>query len=128
MQKIFKAFTVVAALLAAIGISRPVPAAADTSSAIISAAGMIVGALLIDSNNHPYYVRDNRRYYVTQDEASYYRSHHRVVQRQAWVPEEEYPVRRNAGYSVPQRQHAMNNDQGHNGQDNGDRYQGDQRH
>ena len=55
----------------------------------------IVGALLIDANNRPYYVKNNRRYYVTQPEAQYYRSHHHVVQRRAYVPEQEYPVARN---------------------------------
>jgi len=74
----------------------PQPAVADTASTIAIAAGAaaIVGALLIDNNNRPYYVRDNRRYYVTQNEAQYYRAHHHMVQRQAWVPEREYPVAR----------------------------------
>jgi hypothetical protein len=39
-------------------------------------------------------VRDNHRYYVSQNEAQYYRGHHRMVQRQAYVPEREYPVAR----------------------------------
>lgn len=73
------------------------PAKADTTSTVLIAAGAaaIVGALLYDGNNHPYYVRDNHRYYVTQDEAQYYRGHHQLQQRQAWVPEREYPVARN---------------------------------
>jgi hypothetical protein len=29
------------------------------------------------------------------------RAHHKTVQRQAWVPENEYPVKRNAGYNIP---------------------------
>jgi hypothetical protein len=75
----------------------PAPAKADTTSTVLIAAGAaaIVGALLYDGNNHPYYVRDNRRYYVTQDEAQYYRGHHQMQQRQAYVPEREYPVARN---------------------------------
>lgn len=74
----------------------PVVAKADTAStaAIVAGAAAIVGALVYDSNNHPYYVRNNRRYYVTQQEAQYYRSRHRGVQRNAWVPEPEYPVAR----------------------------------
>ena len=74
----------------------PLAARADTAStaAIVAGAAAIVGALLIDSSGHPYYVRDNHRYYVTSGEAQYYRSPHHVVQRQAWVPEQEYPVAR----------------------------------
>jgi hypothetical protein len=73
------------------------PAKADTAStaAIVAGAAAIVGALLIDNNNRPYYVNGGRRYYVTQSEASYWRQHHRVVQRRAYVPEQEYPVARN---------------------------------
>jgi hypothetical protein len=93
----FKGLAVGTALVAAITISLPRPAQADTTSTALFAVGAaaIVGALLYDGNNRPYYVNNNRRYYVTQGEASYYRSHHRVVQRQAWVPENEYPVQRN---------------------------------
>jgi hypothetical protein len=93
------------ALVAAATVSAPRPAQADTTSTalIIAGAAAIVGALLVDSSNRSYYVRDNQRYYVTQDEANYYRGHHNTVQRQAWVPENEYPVRRNAGYQIPQR-------------------------
>ncbi len=71
-------------------------AKADTAStaAIVAGAAAIVGALLYDSNNHPYYVRDNRRYYVTQNEAQYYRKRHRGVVRNAYVPEQEYPIAR----------------------------------
>jgi len=91
-------------LTLAVFAGSPTPAKADTAStaAIIAGAAAIVGALVYDSNNHPYYVRDNRRYYVTQNEAQYYRSHHRGYQRNAWVPEPEYPVARdpyhNQGY------------------------------
>jgi hypothetical protein len=104
VRNIHKGFILGAALITATGISRPLPAAANTTTDIAIAAGAIVGALLIDGNNHPYYVRDNHRYYVTQQEANYYRSHHHVVQRSAWVPENEYDVRRNAGYQVQQHQ------------------------
>ena len=74
----------------------PAPAKADTTSTALIAVGAaaIVGALLYDGNNRPYYVRDNHRYYVSQDEAQYYRGHHRTYQRQAFVPEREYPVQR----------------------------------
>jgi hypothetical protein len=74
----------------------PAPAKADTTSTALIAVGAaaIVGALLYDGNNRPYYVRDNHRYYVSQNEAQYYRGHHRTYQRQAWVPEREYPVAR----------------------------------
>ncbi len=74
----------------------PTIAKADTAStaAIVAGAAAIVGALLYDGSNHPYYVRNNRRYYVTQNEAQYYRSRHQGVQRNAWVPENEYPVAR----------------------------------
>jgi hypothetical protein len=73
------------------------PAQADTAStaAIVAGAAAIVGALLIDNNNRPYYVNGGKRYYVTQNEATYWRAHHRVVQRRAYVPEQEYPVARN---------------------------------
>jgi hypothetical protein len=72
------------------------PAKADaTSTAVIVGAAAIVGALLIDNNNRPYYVNGGRRYYVTQNEAGYWRAHHHVVQRRAYVPEQEYPVARN---------------------------------
>ncbi len=110
MKNILKPIAIGTALIAAATISVPSPAQASTTSTVLIAAGAaaIVGALLIDSNSHPYYVKNNRRYYVTQNEASYYRSHHQVVQRQAWVPENEYPVQRNAGYPMRQQQ-----DQGH---------------
>jgi hypothetical protein len=77
--------------------SATLPAKADTGSTIAIAAGAaaIVGALLIDSNNRPYYVNSGRRYYVTQNEATYWRGHHHVVQRRAYVPEQEYPIARN---------------------------------
>jgi hypothetical protein len=69
---------------------------ADTAStaAIAAGAAAIAGALLYDSSNHPYYIRDNHRYYVTASEASYYRSHHHGVTRKAFVPEQEYAVKR----------------------------------
>jgi hypothetical protein len=93
------------ALIAAITVSLPRPAQADTSSTLMAvAAGAIVGALLLDGNNQPYYVNNNRKYYVSQQEASYWRSQHHVVVRRAYVPEAEYPVARNAGYRVPQQQ------------------------
>jgi len=83
------------ALAAALTISLPRPAQADAqSTATIVGAAAIVGALLIDGNNQPYYINNNRRYYVSQDQATYYRSHHHMVQRRAWVPENEYPVAR----------------------------------
>jgi hypothetical protein len=100
------------AILAAATIAVPRAAQADTTSTALIAAGAaaIVGALLTDGNNHPYYVKDNHRYYVTQNEANYYGAHHHVVRRQALVPENEYPVGRNAGYNVSrqQAQHAGN--------------------
>lgn len=91
-----------AALVGTTFVAIPRPAQADTTSTVLIAAGAaaIVGALLLDANNRPYYVKNNHRYYVTQSEANYYRSHHKVVARQAWVPENEYPVARNAGYHV----------------------------
>jgi len=98
------------AIIAGSATAAPRPAQADTTSTLLIAAGAaaIVGALLTDANNHPYYVKDNRRYYVTQDEANYYGAHHNVVRRQALVPENEYPVQRNAGYNVSRQrgQHA----------------------
>jgi hypothetical protein len=108
MQHIFKSLAIGSALVAVTTVSLPAPAKADTASTLLIAAGAaaIVGALLTDSNNHPYYVSNNRRYYVTQNEATYYRSHHQGVQRQAWVPENEYPVQRNAGYSMQRQQSA----------------------
>jgi hypothetical protein len=72
------------------------PAKADTAStaAIVAGAAAIVGALLVDANNRPYYVNNGHRYYVSQAEANYWRGHHHVVQRRAYVPEQEYPVAR----------------------------------
>jgi hypothetical protein len=74
----------------------PSAAKADTAStaAIIAGVAAITGAILYDSSNHPYYVRNNHRYYITQNEEHYYRSHHRGVERRAYVPEQEYPVAR----------------------------------
>jgi hypothetical protein len=88
------------------------PAKADTAStaAIVGGAAAIVGALLYDSSNHPYYVRDNHRYYVTQNEAQYYRSHHHGTMRQAYVPEQEYPVARDPYHGNGGR----GNNMGHN--------------
>ena len=87
----------IGSLIVAATFVAPQPAPADTAStaAIIAGATAIVGALLVGANNQPYYVKNNRRYYVTPQEAQYYRTHHRVVQRQAWVPEQEYPIARN---------------------------------
>jgi hypothetical protein len=101
-QNVLRTLVAGATLIAATTVFIPRPVQADTTSTVLIAAGAaaIVGALLIDSNNRPYYVNNNRRYYVTQNEATYYRSHHRVVARQAWVPENEYPVQRNAGYPI----------------------------
>jgi hypothetical protein len=122
MKNIIQTIAIGSALVATATISMPAPAKADTASTLLIAAGAaaIVGAILIDSNNHPYYVRNNQRYYVTQNEATYYRAHHNVVQRQAWVPENEYPVQRNAGYRMPQQQVA------HMNQQQRDQNQGDQ--
>jgi hypothetical protein len=86
----------------------PAAARADTAStaAIVAGAAAIAGALLYDANNHPYYVRDNHRYYVTQPEAQYYRSHHHGVTRQAFVPEQEYPVARDPYHGNNGRDHS----------------------
>jgi hypothetical protein len=107
MQRSLAATAAGTTLLAAVSFGMPRPAQADTASTVAIAAGAaaIVGALLSDGSGHPYYVRNNRRYYVTQDEASYYRSHHHVVQRSAWVPENEYPVARNVRYPSDDRGH-----------------------
>ena len=88
------------AIVAALSISLPRPVQADTTSTALFAVGAaaIVGALLYDGNNHPYYVRNNQRYYVSQGQAAYYRNHHRMVQRQAWVPENEYPAHYGGNY------------------------------
>jgi len=125
---ILKRTAILSALVAMLSVPLPRPAQADTASTLLIAAGAaaIVGALLVDSNNHPYYVRDNRRYYVTQNEASYYRAHHKVVRRQAWVPENEYPVQRNAGYALPRRPAYGQSDEQHNGDYNRD-HNGSQR-
>jgi hypothetical protein len=94
---LLKRAAAIGSLIVAGTLVAPQPAPADTAStaAIIAGAMGIVGALLIDANNRPYYVKNNRRYYVSQPEAQYYRSHHHVVQRQAYVPEQEYPIARN---------------------------------
>ena len=75
--------------------ARPAEADTATTAAIIAGAAAIVGALIIDSNKQPYYVKNNRRYYVSQPEANYWKQHHHVVQRPAYVPEQEYPIARN---------------------------------
>lgn len=108
-----KGLAVGTALVAAITISLPRPVQADTTSTALFAVGAaaIVGALLYDGNNQPYYVKNNRRYYVSRNEAAYYRSHHHLVQRQAWVQEYDYPVQRNAGYEM-NRDRWQNRDQG----------------
>lgn len=124
IQRTLKNLGIGTALVAVAIIPIPRPAQADTTSTalIIAGAAAIVGALLLDSNNRPYYVNNNRRYYVTQDEANYYRTHRQVVQRQAWVPENEYPVQRNAGYRFPvQKSDRGRGNQGHPGQGNGNR-------
>ncbi|MGP6156142.1 MAG: hypothetical protein ACLPYS_01165 [Vulcanimicrobiaceae bacterium] len=126
MQNLWKGLVVGSVLVAASVVARPLPASADTTTDVAIAAAAIVGALLIDANNRPYYVEDDRRYYVTADEAKYYRAHHHVVRRQAWVPESEYPVQRNAGYAVsgrPQMRQAPNT-QIQFGQDDGNRHNG----
>src|ERR1700722_7637408 len=88
-----KRLVIASALLAAARISLPKPAAADTPSTLaIAGAAAVLGALLIDGNNRPYYVNNNHRYYVSQSQANYFRPHHHVVQRRAYVPENEYPV------------------------------------
>ncbi len=118
IQSALKRVVLGTALVAAVAVSAPRPAQADTAStaAIVAGAAAIVGALLVDSNNRSYYVKNNERYYVTPGEATYYRAHHKVVQRQAWVPENSYPVRRNAGYQIPQQPYGYVN---RNGQANG---------
>ncbi|MFY9779650.1 MAG: hypothetical protein WAJ85_03945 [Candidatus Baltobacteraceae bacterium] len=94
-----------------------IAAKADTTSTALIAAGAaaIVGALLYDASNHPYYVSNKHRYYVTQNEAQYYRSHHRGVVRNAYVPEQEFPVARDP-------YHGNHGNNGHNG-NNGQQYQ-----
>jgi len=78
------------------GAVQPANADTETTAAIIAAAGAIVGALIVDSNNHPYYVNNGKRYYVTQNEANYWKKQHGpVVRRNAYVPEQRYPVARN---------------------------------
>ena len=106
-----KGLTVGAALVAAVTISLPRPAQADTTSTALIAVGAaaIVGALLYDGNKRPYYIKNNRRYYVSQDTATYYRSHHQGYMRHAWVPEREYPVAQNYN---PSRDKWQNRDQG----------------
>jgi hypothetical protein len=122
IQRNLRNLVVGTALAASLAVSMPQPVKADTTSTLLIAAGAaaVVGALLIDSNNRPYYVNNNRRYYVTQNEATYYRAHHRTVQRQAWVPENEYPVQRSAGYQFPQQRAGRGNNshgaQGHGNQ------------
>jgi hypothetical protein len=111
----FKRTAVLGSMIAATTFSVPQPAAADTAStaAMIAGAAAIVGALVYDQNNHPYYVRNNHRYYVTQQEAQYYRAHHRGTQRNAWVPEQEYPVSRNP-YQYSQNQRGQQQQYGQN--------------
>src|SRR5580658_7525038 len=93
IQNALKGLAIGTALVAATTFSMPRPAQAQSAAELIAiGAGAIVGALLVDGNNQPYYVSNNRKYYVTQNEASYWRAHHHVVVRQAWVPENEYPV------------------------------------
>ncbi|MFY9781892.1 MAG: hypothetical protein WAJ85_15455 [Candidatus Baltobacteraceae bacterium] len=117
IHRSLKGIAVGIALVAGLTATVPQPARADTTSTVLIAAGAaaIVGALLIDANNRPYYVNDNRRYYVTQSEATYYRSHRGAVRRQAWVPENQFPVERNAGYNIPQQRGGHG---GHGGQGN----------
>ncbi len=126
MKNIIQTIAIGSALVAAASVSMSAPAKADTTSTLLIAAGAaaIVGAILIDSNQHPYYVKNNQRYYVTQNEVTYYRAHHHVVQRQAWVPENEYPVQRTAGYHMSQQQMAHMIDQQHLDQNQGDQGRG----
>jgi hypothetical protein len=119
VQNTLKYFVAGTALVAVATVSIPRPAQADTATtaAIIAGAAAIVGALLLDGNNQPYYISNNRKYYVTQPEASYWQTHHKVVVRKAYVPENEYPVARNAGYRIPQQQQQHHgNNQGHGNQ------------
>lgn len=92
------------AIIAGASFAIPRTAQADQTSTALYAVGAaaIVGALLYDGNNRPYYLNNNRRYYVSQGQANYYRSHHHGYQRNAWVPENEYPVQNN-GYQQQQR-------------------------
>jgi hypothetical protein len=101
MEVSLRRLVIASALVAAATFSLPRVAQANTTSTIAIAAGAaaIVGALLIDGNNRPYYVNNNRRYYVSQSQASYYRNHHQMVQRRAYVPENEYPVARGHEYN-----------------------------
>lgn len=129
VQTTFRRLILGSAIVAATTISIPRPAQANTTSTALIAAGAaaIIGALLTDANNHPYYVQNNRRYYVTPAEANYYRSHRNVVQRTAWVQENQYPVQRNAGYRMPQQQAYYSNNQQRNNQQNGNQRGGSQR-
>lgn len=86
-----------------LGSARPAQADTASTAAIIAGAAAIVGALLIDSNNRPYYVNSGKRYYVTQAEANTWRQRHKVVQRRAYVPEQEYPVARDPYRGNPHR-------------------------
>jgi len=88
------------AIIAGASFAIPRTAQADQTSTALYAVGAaaIVGALLYDGNNRPYYLNNNRRYYVSDGQANYYRSHHHGYQRNAWVPENEYPVQENNGY------------------------------
>ena len=118
IKNALKYFVVGTAIVAVTTVSIPRPAQADTAStaAIIAGAAAIVGALLLDGNNQPYYVNNNRKYYVTQPEASYWQTHHHTVVRRAYVPENEYPVARNAGYRIPPGQQQQGNNQRHGNQ------------
>ena len=120
MLNILRSVAAGSALVAAATFMHPLPAAADTTSAIVSAASAIVGALLVDANNRPYYVQESRRYYVTPEVANYWRSHHHVVQRNAWVPENEYPVERNGGYREVQQNNDRDRGQSYHNQDRQD--------
>jgi hypothetical protein len=118
IQNALKVFVVGAAVVAVTTVSIPRPAQADTATtaAIIAGAAAIVGVLLYDANQQPYYVSNNRRYYVSQPEATYYRSHYHAVQRQAWVPEQSYPVARPyPGNNGNHHGNNSNNNGNHNG-------------
>jgi hypothetical protein len=92
-------------VLGTVGGTQTAAKADSGSTAAIVGGALIAGALLYDANNRPYYVQNNRRYYVTQSEAQSYRAHHHGVMRQAYVPEQEYPVARDPYHGNNGRHH-----------------------